>query len=208
MKKQTKQSRKILPSTIYFLFVLVLGMVIIFETVSLINILSIKQKIPTSTTSLSPASYQPEIQPEKTKRGLIKIVLEENQKIIPKKNLKAKIIFNSYEEPVGGVDLILTFNPNLISFVDVVGDKDSFEQIIVNIQKQEEGEIKITAYQPKQVLKGEKNLAFLTFKLLENHPTSIKIKFLGPGIVTDSNLVSQITQKDILEEVRDLDLNL
>jgi hypothetical protein len=55
---------------------------------------------------------------------------------------------------------------------------------------------------------GEETLASLTFQLLKETPTSIKIKFLGPEVVTDSNLVSQTTQKDILREVENLNLNL
>jgi hypothetical protein len=204
MENQIKQNREILPPTIYFLLVVFLGLVIIFEAVSLINVLSVKQKVSTSST-YNPVTYQPEKQTEK---GIIKIVLEENQKIIPQKNLKAKIIFNSYDQSVGGVDLILNFNPKLVSVVDVSSNKDIFKQIIVNTQKQKEGEIKITAYQPIKVLKGEQNFAFLTFQVLKESPASIKIKFLGENVVTDSNLVSLLTQKDILTEVEDLDLNL
>jgi len=207
MKNQIKKGREILPSTIYFLLVLILGLIIILGAISLINVLSIKQKIITSNTS-TPVVYQPEKKQEKTKKGMIKIALEENQKITPQKNLKAKIMFSSYEETVGGVDLILNFDPNLISIVDVIGNKDIFKQTIVNTQKQKEGEIKITARQPTQVLKGEETLAYLTFKLLKESSASIKIKFLGPEVVTDSNLVSQVTQKDILEKVENLNLNL
>jgi len=206
MKKQTKE---ILPSQVYFLVMLLLGLVIIFETISLINVLSLKKYISQSTTPNLPRVISPPVETQETfNRGSIKLALEENQKVTPKRNLKAKIIFNSYEEPVGGVDLILNFDPNLVSITDIVGNKDIFKQIIINTQKEKEGEIKITAYQPTKILRGEENLGYLTFQLLGNSPTSIKIKFLGLGVVTDSNLVSQTTQKDILREVENLDLSL
>jgi len=206
MKKQTKE---ILPSQVYFLVMLFLGLVIIFETISLINVLSLKKYVSQSTTPNLPRVISPPVETQETfNRGSIKLVLEENQKVTPKRNLKAKIIFNSYEEPVGGVDLILNFDPNLVSITDIVGNKDIFKQIIINTQKEKEGEIKITAYQPTKILRGEENLGYLTFQLLGNSPTSIKIKFLGLGVVTDSNIVSQTTQKDILREVENLDLSL
>jgi hypothetical protein len=207
MKNQIKQRIEILHPKIYFMLVLILGLVIIFEAISLINVLSIKQKIFAGINS-TPVIYQPEKKPEKTKEGIIKIVLEENQKIVPQQNLKAKIIFNSYDQLVAGVDLILNFDPKLISIIDASGNRNIFKQIIINTQKQKEGEIKITAYQPNQILKGEQIFAFLTFQILKEYPASIKIKFLGADVVTDSNLVSQTTQKDILSEVEGLNLNL
>ena len=205
MKERLKKPREISLNKMHFLFMLILGLLIIFEAVSLVNILNVKQKLSTSPKfNLSSLVTQQEKNKE---GGIIKVVLEENQKVVPKKTLKAKIAFNSYEEPIGGVDIILIFDPKLISIADISGNRNIFKQIIINTQKQKEGEIKITAYQPTQILKGEAILASLSFQLLEKTPTSIAVKFLRPGEIIDSNLVSQTTQKDILEKIENLNLN-
>jgi hypothetical protein len=47
----------------------------------------------------------------------------------------------------------------------------------------------------------------LTLRLLEKQPATLELEFLGPDVVTDSNLVSQKTQKDILGKVQGLKLN-
>jgi len=208
MNKTAGNSRKILTPKVYFLSILVLGLVIIFDIVSLINVLDTQKYLSKSATP-NPVIPTPAKKREIIKEeGTIKIILEENQKIVSKKNLNAKIIFNSPHQPIGGMDVILNFDPKIVSVVDISENKKIFRQIITNTQKQKEGEIKITAYQPTGVLMGEETLASLTFQLLKETPTSIKIKFLGPEVVTDSNLVSQTTQKDILREVENLNLNL
>ena len=170
-------------SKVYFIPVLALGLIIIFESISIIDTLKVKEKL-----SQIPAVTRKIIsQPTEVKKGTMGITLEENQKIIPNQNLKAKISFNSPVEEVGGVDVILTFDPKLISIIDISGNKKIFQQIIINTQKQKEGQIKITAYQPLSPLLGERVLAFLTLRLLKNQPTVLEIEFLGADVVTDSN---------------------
>jgi len=202
MKKNKQDKKDCLQSKSHLIPLIILGIVVIFEAVFIVNTLNTKEKLSQPSETFKTTS-QPKVEKE-----TMKIVLEEDQKILLNKNLRARIIFNSPQEAIAGVDAILTFDPKLISIIDLSGNREIFSQIIINDQKQKEGKIKITAYQPSQVLKGEKTLAYLTFKLLEKSPASIEIKFLGPGVVTDSNLVSQTTQKDILTRVENLNLNL
>lgn len=197
------------PTTkIYFILLLFLGLIIIWESVLIVNNLLIKERsvqlpeaIPTITTVISKST------PE-AKRGIIKISLEENQQIVPNATIKAKVELISPDEEIGGADVILIFDPRVISLEKITGNNEIFDQIVVNNQKQKEGRVKITAYQPKIEIKETQTLAFVTFRLLENKPTSLGIEFLGPDAVTDSNLVSQKTQKDILGEVQPLTLIL
>jgi hypothetical protein len=198
-----EKNKKILPfSSLYFILLLGLGLVIIFESIFIVNSLSaIGKKTRLSTTGKPPTPLSPQTE---IKEGVIKITLKENQKIVPNKDIDAIISFNSPKEAIAGVDVILNFDPKLISFENISENKKIFDQIIVNTQKQKEGRIKITAYQPKSILKGEQVLANLTFKLLEKNQAGIKIEFLGPDVVTDSNLVSQANQKDILGKVESL----
>ena len=195
-KQKTTQHSKI-----YFILLLTLGLVIILESVWAVNTLKVKEKL-----SQTPPPIQKIIPSPEVKRGTMEIVLEENQKVVPGKDIKAKLIFNSPDQPVAGVDAILTFDPKAISLVKVSGNSEIFNQIITNTQKQKEGRIKITAYQPKEDNVGTQVLASLTLRLLENKPATLGIEFLGPDVVTDSNLVSQKTQKDILGKVQSLNL--
>jgi len=196
MKKERKKL-----SQIYFILLLTLGVVIIFESVIIVNTLRIREALLQVSPPIQKIIPQPEV-----KKGKMEIVLEENQKIIPSQNLKAKIIFDSQDELVGGVDAILSFDPKAISIVNVSGNKEIFNQIIINTQKQKEGKIRITAYQPKKNLLQEEALAFLTFRLLKKQSAKLELEFMGPDVITDSNLVSQKSQKDILGKVQSLNL--
>jgi len=201
MENQEGESKRILPEKLHFILLLIFGIVVIFESVYLISVL--KKTRNTSSEVKNPPPLLITAPPLRNK-GKMGIVLEDNETVVAGENLKAKIVFDSPDEPVGGIDLIVDFDPRLVSIIDFSNNNDIFRQIIINTQKQKGGEIKITAYQPTKILKGENILSSLTFKLLENKPTVIKIRFLGPEVVTDSNLISQSTQKDILESVEDL----
>jgi hypothetical protein len=200
MNKMKQETKKL--SQIYFIILLALGLVIIFESVTIVNTLKIRESL------LKVSPIIPKIAPPiETKRGKMEILLEENQKIIPYQNLKAKIIFDSKGEPVGGIDAILSFDPKAISIVNISLNREIFSQIVINNQKQEEGRIKITAYQPTKNLTQEEKLASITFRLLQKQPTTLGLEFLGTDVVTDSNLVSQKSQKDILGSVKSLNLS-
>jgi len=206
MEKNTKEKnitdkKEVLQPKVYLILLIILGIVIIFEAVSIVNTLNTKEKLSQTLPETPKLISQPKVE-----KGTMKITLEEDQEILPNKNLKARILFNSPQEAIAGVDAILTFDPKLISIVDLSGNKEVFSQIVINNQKQKEGRIKITAYQPTKILLGEQLLASLTFRLLENKPANLEIEFLGPEVATDSNLVSQKTQKDILSKVESLKL--
>lgn len=196
-----KEQKTTQHSKIYFILLLTLGMVIIFESVLIINTLGLGEKLPSFPV------IKKIIPPVEVKKGTMKIILEENQKVAPNKNLKAKIVFDSPDEQIGGADVILNFDPKAISIVNISGNKEIFGQIIINTQKQKDGRIKITAYSPTKTLVEEQVLGSLTLRLLEKQPATLELEFLGPDVVTDSNLVSQKTQKDILGKVQGLKLN-
>lgn len=196
MKKEEKKLSKI-----YFIILLTLGLVIIFESVTIVNTLKIRESLLQFSPAILKATPQFEI-----KKGKMEILLEENQKITPHQNLKAKIIFDPQGEPVGGIDAILSFDPKILSIINISPNKEIFSQIIINNQKQKEGRIKITAYQPTKNLTQEEKLASITFRLLQNQSTRLELEFLGTDVVTDSNLVSQKSQKDILGKVTSLNL--
>lgn len=139
-------------------------------------------------------------------KGNLQFTLDADQVIKPNQNIKAQLTFESPNEPVAGVDAVLTFNPQLISVVGITGNKDLFEQIIVNRQEIQTGRIIITAYMPKKTILGKYTLAYFTVKLLKDQPAVLDIEFLGPDRVTDSNIVSQKTQLDILGSVLSLKL--
>lgn len=202
MKKKEKEKST---SKIYFFLLLALSLLIISEAVSVINVLASRER---RTQNLLIKKITPTPKQTEFRGGSIKITLEENQKIAPAKDIKAKIKFNSPFEPIGGVDVVLTFDPKLVTIVRISGNNEIFNQIIINKQKEKEGKIKITAYQPTKTLQGEQVLADLTFRILEKKQTILKIEFLGPEIATDSNLVSQNSGKDILREVNFLNLAL
>jgi len=201
MEKNIQEKKEIFQPKLYLILLITLGIVIIFEAVSIVNLLNTKEKLSPTSSGVSKVVSQPEV-----KKGTMRIILEENQKIIPNQNLKAKIVFDSPTEEIGGADAILTFDPELVSITDLSGNKKIFQQIIINTKKQKEGQIKITAYQPLETLLGEQTLAFLTLRLLKNQPTVLEIEFLGADVVTDSNLVSQKNQRDILGKTQSLNL--
>jgi len=195
MKTQKAQHSKI-----YFILLLTLGVIIIFESVLVINSITFGEKLPQIP------AVKKTIPPVETKKGTMKVILEENQKVALNKDLKAKIVFDSPDEQIGGVDAILNFDQKAISIVNISGNKEIFNQIIINTQKQKEGRINITAYSPIKTLVGEQVLGSLALRLLREQPATLGIEFLGPDVVTDSNLVSQKTQKDVLSKVQSLKL--
>lgn len=134
-------------------------------------------------------------------QAFLKIDLEKDQLVKLNKNLKAQITLSSTNEAINGADVILRFDPKLISIIDIVGNHDVFKQIIVNQQQQKEGRIKITAYSPLKTIQGKYVLASLTLRLLENRSATLGFEFLGPGQPRDSGLISHKSQQDILQQV-------
>lgn len=191
MKKEISQN--------HFLLMLLLALVVLVESVWIVGSLQKSTSLPTAPTMLQKIIPQ-------TKKGIISLSLKEGQKVSVGQNLSAQISFNSPEEAAAGADIILTFDPQMISVTNIVGNKTVFEEIIANTQKQTTGKIKITAYSPTQTLLGEQILATLTIRLLKNQPATLGLEFLGPDVVTDCNLVAQKTHKDILGKVQTLRL--
>lgn len=182
----------------YFVMLVVLAMVVLVESVMIVSTLK-------SKTKTTPSTARNVIMPV-TKKGTMGIVLDQGQKVTVGKKLQAQLVIDSMGEKLAGVDAILTFDPKLISLTEVKPNQELFEQNIVNQQQKDKGRIKITAYQPKKTASGKFSLADLSFTLLKNQPAVLGIEFLGPDRVTDSNLVSLTTQKDILSSIQPLKL--
>jgi len=208
-KTEKKDSTQVSSNNLYLILLLALGLLIIFESVSIVsNKLGSREKqIPNQPPLINKEESSPQktVEEEKAK-ATMSIVLDDNQKAASGRNIRAKVIFNSPREAVAGADAILTFDPKLVSITDIQGNKKIFGQIIINNQKQSEGRVKITAYQPIKTLTGEQELAFLTLHLLENRKATLAVEFLGMEASTDSNLISQESEKDILEEAQSLEL--
>lgn len=182
----------------YFVMLVILAMVVLVESVMIINSLKGTTK---TTSSITKNAILPI-----AKTGTMGITLIQGQKVTVGKKLQAQLVFDSVGEKLAGIDAILTFDPKLISLAEIKPDQELFEQNIVNQQQKDKGRIKITAYQPKKSVLGKLNLASISFTLLKNQPAVFGIEFLGPDRVTDSNLVSLATQKDILSSIQPLKL--
>jgi len=190
-----------LKSNYYFILLVLLALLVVVESVLIVNSLKSKQKLTQLSTVIPKNIYTPEV-----KKGIMGITLNQGQAVVTGQNLKGQLVFNSLSEPLAGIDAILTFDPKLITMVDISPNKELFDQALVNQQQKDKGRIKITAYQPKKNIVGKLVLANISFRLLKNQPAVIGIEFLGPDRVTDSNLVSKATQKDILSSVQSLKL--
>ncbi len=184
----------------FFLILIILAVVIVLEIIVVIS------KTREEKVSELPKAVKNVIPVAKGKKGSLEFALDSNQVVKAGQNVKAQLFFESPAEPIAGVDVVLTFDPQLISVVDIVGNKDLFEQLIVNHQEQQTGRLKITAYLPKKTLLGKYSLASFTVRPLKDQPAVLDIEFLGPDRITDSNLVSQKTQLDILGSVLSLKL--
>lgn len=191
MNKETNQN--------HFLLMLLLALVVLVESVWIVGSMQKSTGLPTATTMIEKIIPQ-------TKKGVISAVLKEGELVQVGKNLSAQITFESPDEAVTGVDVTLTFDPELISVSNIVGNKQVFEDIIVNTQKQKSGRIRITAYSPVTNLVGNQILTSLNIKLLKNQSATLGIEFLGEEVGTDSNLFSKATLKDILGKTQPLRL--
>lgn len=188
-------------SKIYLLLVITLGLFVLVESVVIVNHLQ-KVKMPVRLPSGERLVSTLEL-----KKGTLAIIPKEEPSQL-REDFIAQLIINSLDESIIGVDVILNFDPEILKVVKISPNQDLFEQITVNQKQQTEGRIKITAYLPKEELTGEYLFSFLTLRLLKDQPTDLEIEFIGPDRVTDSNLISQKTQKDILGDVQSLSIKL
>lgn len=184
----------------FLLILAILGAVIILETIVVIYKTRSGKETSQSLRSIT------NVVPRTKAKGNLQLALDANQAVQAGQNIKAQLLFESTLEPISGADAIITFDPQLVSIVEAVGNKDLFEQIIINRQEMQTGRIKITAYMPKKTLLGKFTLAYFTIKLLKDQPSVLDIEFLGPDRITDSNLVSEKSQLDILGSVLSLKL--
>lgn len=97
-------SKKPQSSLIYLYLLIILTVIIIWESFYILN----KFKVLPQSKTFSPQEFRDKDQ-YLPKNGKIKVVLEENQKIEINKDLRAKIIFESPDEAIGGLDVILFY---------------------------------------------------------------------------------------------------
>lgn len=183
----------------HFLLILLLALVVLVESIWIVGSLQKPTGLPTTATMIEKIIPQ-------NKKGIISAVLKEGELVKVGRNLSAQIVFESPDEAVTGADVTLTFDPQLISISNLSRNKQVFEDIIINTQKQKSGRIRITAYSPVKPLIGSQILASLNLQLLKNQPATLGIEFLGEDVVTDSNLISRATLKDILGKTQPLRL--
>jgi hypothetical protein len=176
-------------SFIYFIIVCLLAMVVLLESLVLI-----RHGQPVRTANIQPT---PTI--AKKQLGSMELVsLSETQ---------VKLVFNSPEIPIGGVDAIILFDPKVLKIVNITPIKNLFNQFVTNDTQATTGLIKITAYYPQKQLTGTQIVAILDIQYLKKIPTSLALEFKGAQLPADSNLTSQIDQQDVLGTVKPLMLN-
>lgn len=186
---------------IYFLTILLLGLTFFWEVGSFLDREEKKQ-----SSSLLPTP-SPVIQlSSEANYGEIKLRLLSSKPLKANQDFEVKLTIESPQVPIVGSDIILIFDPQIVAFKKAIFNQNLFEQNIVNAQKQEEGKIKITSYSPIISVIKTNNLADLTFRLLKNEPTQIKVYFEKEGSLNDSNLISE-EKKDILKNGFVLNLN-
>lgn len=183
--KPAKPSVKIDFSFIYFLVICLLTLVVVSESLVIVNLFPAKPSQPASTTDQITASQS---------LSTMSVVWE-------KQPGSVKIVFDSPKVAVSGADAILTFDPKLVKITKVTPNQDLFNQIFANRTQEAFGKIKITAYLPKKPLIGQQTLATFDFQLLTKKSAILGLEFTAPGQSADSNLVSWESQQDILSRV-------
>ena len=183
--KPANSSVKIDFSFIYFLVICLLTLVVVSESLVIVNLFPSKTTQPSTTTDQITASQS---------MATLSVVWE-------KQPSKAKIVFDSPTIAVSGADAILTFDPKLVKIGQITPNADLFNQIFANRTQEATGKIKITAYLPKKPLIGAQTLATFDFELLTKKAVVVSLEFTSPGQSADSNLVSWESQQDILSRV-------
>lgn len=184
MKKTSQQQSKL-----YLILLAILAIAIIGESLFIINRFKNKGSLPIKPFSTAKLGFH---------EGVLKIVAIDEQ--------NAQVVFDSNNESLSGADVIIVFDPKLISITDIQANPKIFQQTIINKNQIDEGRIKIISYLPKEKIISEQVLAEFSFKRLKNQATIIDLEFLGVDRISDSNLVSQTSQKDILGDIIALEL--
>lgn len=185
MNTKEKPSVKIDFSFIYFLVICLLTLVVVSESLVIVNLFPAKSSQPASSTDQITASQS---------MATMSVVWEKQPSL-------AKIVFDSPTIAISGADAILTFDPKLVKISKITPNADLFNQIFANRTQEAFGKIKLTAYLPKNPLIGQQTLATFNFELITKKPTVLGLEFTAPGLSADSNLVSWESQQDILSRV-------
>jgi len=179
-------------SFIYFLVICLLTLVVVSESLVIVNLFPSKTTQPSTTTDQITASLPAGRQGQSM--ATMSVVWEKQPSL-------AKIIFDSPTIAVSGADAILTFDPKLVKITKVTPNQDLFNQIFANRTQEASGKIKLTAYLPKKPLIGQQTLATFNFELITKKAAILGLEFTATGQSADSNLVSWESQQDILSRV-------
>ena len=181
-------NKKIDFSFIYFLVICLLTLVVVSESLVIVNLFPGKTGQPTTTTGQGTGQITGQ------SMALMSIVWD-------KQPNKVKIVFDSPKVAISGADAILTFDPKLVKIGKITPNADLFNQIFANRTQEASGKIKLTAYLPKKPLIGQQTLATFNFELITKKAAVLGLEFTAPGQSADSNLVSWESQQDILSRV-------
>lgn len=138
----------------------------------------------TTKEKLSPA---PKTEKKRSGRALI----------VPLKEGRGQVVFDSGNTAVAGVDMIIRYDPQSIKIGGLSLNRELFAQIG---QTSQEGKIKITGFLPKKMITGRQELAVFDYRLLTDQPAVLGLEF-SQGETNDSNLIAWQNGQDILGEV-------
>ncbi len=116
------------------------------------------------------------------------------------KDLSLDIVLKAKNELVDGVDILLTFDVNVLKVKEVKNGAFFREY---PIRKEDSGQLKITALSPKEglLVPDEVVVSSVIFEILDTGETKVNLSFVN-GSTTDSNVTLHATSVDSLTEVK------
>lgn len=127
-------------------------------------------------------------------------------RLTPEETLNVDIVLKPAGQKVTGVDLILNFDPAVISIIDVVADQPGVQILsrevtvdpVVNQADNQSGRITFSALtNPGQTISSPTVLATIIIEALDPGRTKLSFEHL-PGSTTDTNIAG-INSQDILD---------
>ncbi len=119
------------------------------------------------------------------------------------------VVLNSGQHSLGGVDLIVHYDPKILEVVpaEIIKGKIFDEYPLISVDKVK-GLISISGVSSlKNSFTGTGDFATINLRTKLSGKTSLTVDFTK-GSTTDSNLVDLSTSQDVLESVDNLELNI
>lgn len=122
---------------------------------------------------------------------------------------RVDLIINTNSQDVNAADVIITYNPSLISVTDAdgsvsgvqIGEGVAFPEYYGNIVDTNNGVIRLTGVNRTGVLNGSAVFAYIDFTFSAGANPAFAITFTGSGATLDSNIASSSTNNDLLTSV-------